>query len=317
MVVKKNPFYWEANQVHLNEVSFVMVSRDTEMQMYEAGKLDLAGGPLSALPIDAIEHLQKTGQLHGSPVSGTRFLRINTSEKIGGKSNLLSLVEYRKALAWAIDRKEITDHLLHGIKTPAYRFVPPEMELSDLGYFSDENRDLASVLLLNALEASEVTAATAEPIILGFIDIELNRALAQILQQQWEKTLGITVQLQALESKVFYQKLREKDFQIVLSSWIADYNDPINYLELFKFKDSGSNNTNWENAKYIERLNQSTICRDARERKQILREAEEILMAEMPIIPIYHEAMSFLQRSDVQDMALSPIGQVDLRWVRM
>ena len=95
-------------------------------------------------------------------------------------------------------------------------FRPPEMELSDPGYFSEENKDLASIILLNALEARELTAATAEPIVLGFIDVELNRALAQIIQQQWEKTLGITVKLQALESKVFYQKLREKDFQMVL-----------------------------------------------------------------------------------------------------
>jgi oligopeptide transport system substrate-binding protein len=310
MQVVKNPHYWEASQVHLNEVSLMMVSRDTEMQMFEDGKLDLAGGPLSAIPIDAVEHLKETGQLKGSPVSGTRFLRVNTSEKIGDKSNILSLVECRKTLSLAIDREEITKHLLHGIKTPARSFVPPEMGLSNSGYFSDGHKDFASTLFLDAL-------GQIDPIVLSFIDIELNRALAQAIQQQWEKTLGIVVKLQALESKVFYQKLREKDYQVVLSSWIADFNDPINFLELFKYKDGGSNNTNWEDAKYIERLNQSTICRDAGERKQLLREAEEILMEQMPIIPLYHEAMSFLQRSDVQDMALSPIGQVDLRWVRM
>ena len=70
MRVKKNPFYWEANEVHLNEVSFIMVSRDTEMQLFEAGKLDLAGGPLSALPIDAVEHLQKTGSITWKPCLG-------------------------------------------------------------------------------------------------------------------------------------------------------------------------------------------------------------------------------------------------------
>jgi oligopeptide transport system substrate-binding protein len=309
--VVKNPKYWDASRVHLQEVSLVMVSSDTEMQMFEDGQLDLAGALLSSLPIDAIEHLKETGQLKVSPVSGTKFLRVNTSEKIGGKPNILSLVECRKALSCAIDRSAITKDLLHGIKSPARSFVPPEMELFSLGFFSDQQRDIANILFLNALESMELTTAALQPIVLSFIDIELNRALAQVIQQQWETVLGIKILLQALESKVFYQKLRERDYQVVLSSWIADFNDPINFLEVFKFKEGGSNNTNWENAKYIELLNQSTICRDQTERRRILQEAEEILMEQMPIIPLYHEAMNFLQRSEVQDMALSPIGQVD------
>lgn len=308
---KKNPLYWDAKNVSLEEVSFVMVSSDTEMQMFEDHQLDFAGGLLSALPMDAVEHLRESNQLKKSLISGTRFLRINTSEKFAGSSNILSFVECRKALCAAIDRDAISKHLLHEIKPPAHRYVPPEMGLSAPARFSGAEPELANLLF------QEIPEEMSKSITLSFIDVEFNRSLAQTIQQQWQRILGIDVELQALESKIFYQKLREKDYQVVLGSWIADFNDPINFLEVFKYKEGGSNNTNWENANYIELLNQSTLCRDPEERKKILREAEDILLADMPIIPLYHEAMSYLQRPGVQDVALSPIGQVDLRWVHM
>lgn len=314
--VAKNPQYWDVDQVYLEEVSMVMVTSDTEIQMFEEGKLDLAGALLSSLPIDAIEQLRESGQLKASPVSGTRFIRVNTSEKIGTKPNILSLIECRKALSCALDREAITKHLLHGTKTSSSCFVPPEMELCNNCFFSNQHKNMAQLLMQSALETVKQTPDTLEPIVLSFVDIEMNRTLAQAIQQQWEESLGIRVTLQAVEWKVFLQKIREMDFQVVLGSWIADFNDPINFLEVFKFKDGGSNNTNWENAKYIELLNQSTICREQAERKKILRDAEAILMEEMPIIPLYHEAMNYLQRSDVQNLALSPIGQLDVRWTQ-
>lgn len=312
--LQKNPTYWEKDQVHLQEVSLVMVASDTEIQMFEEGELDFAGGLLSRIPMDAVEHLQETGQLKKNPVSGTRFVRINTSEKIGNTPNILSTIAFRKALSYAIDRAAITQHVLHGTKPPAHSLVPPEMELHYPSF--DQPKEMAPLFLQDALETMGQTVSSLPPLVLSFIDMELNRALAQVIQQQWEEALGIRVELQALELKVFYQKLREKEFQVVLGSWIADFNDPINFLEVFKFKNGGSNNTNWENEKYIALLNQSAICRDQAERRSILGEAEKILMAEMPIIPLYHEAMSFLQREEVREVAISPIGHVDLRWTR-
>ncbi len=314
LCVGKNPRYWEADQVRMEEVRLVMVSSDTEMQMFEEKELDLAGGLLSSLPMDAVEHLRETGQLQVSPVSGTRFLRVNTQENWAGKTNVVHSAAFRKALSFALDRPAITKHVLHDVKTPARSFVPPEMGLCKDGYFSNQDPTAANALLNEALESMQLSRATLDPIVLGFVDLGVARALAQAIQQQWETVLGIRVELQAVESKVFYQRIREKDFQIVIGSWIADFNDPINYLEVFKFKQGSSNNTNWENAKYIELLDQSTLCRNQVERKNVLQKAEEILMAEMPIIPLYHEAMHFLQRSEVQGMAFSPIGHVDVRW---
>jgi oligopeptide transport system substrate-binding protein len=86
---------------------------------------------------------------------------------------------------------------------------------------------------------------------------------------------------------------------------------------VFKFKEGSTNNTGWENPKYVDLLNRSAVCRDQKERQRLMREAEEILMSEMPIIPIFHFAINYLQNEQVKEIALSPIGQIDFRWAHI
>ena len=111
--------------------------------------------------------------------------------------------------------------------------------------------------------------------------------------------------------------MSSKEFQLAASSWVPDFNDPINFLEVFKYKQGGTNNTNWESAKYIDLLELSALCKDSEERKNFLRAAEQILMEQMPIIPVFHFALNYLLKEGLEDVALSPLGQIDFRWARM
>ncbi len=313
--VEKSQTYWDAKSVNLKELELIMVTSDTEIRMFEDNKLDWAGSPLSTLPVDAVASLKKDNKLKVSPLSGTYFLRTNTSELLRDKKNPMSSANFRKALALSVDRDSIATHILQGGQTAARSLVPPDMGLFGEGYFA-KNADPKPLLDL-ALQELSLTRETIEPVVITFIASDRNMSVAQAIQKQMETALGIPFQLEATESKVFFQKIKQKEFQLAVASWIADFNDPVNFLEVFKFKDGSTNNTSWENAKYIELLDQSAICGDQDERKQILRQAEEILMDQMPIIPIFHFAMNFLQRDGVEGIALSPIGQIDFRWTQM
>ena len=310
--VNKNPRYWEEKRVSLEEIEFIMVSSDTELRMFEEGKLDWAGSPLSTLPVDAVKHLKENKSLKISPFSATYFYRVNTGEMLGGKKNPLSNCSFRKALAKAIDREAITKHVLQGGQKPARSLVPPELGLFGSGYFSDQNQEEARALLAKALE--ELHMKQLEPIVISFSSSERNKALSQAIQKQWEQVLGIAVELKAVEAKAFFQEIKDRAFQLAAGSWVADFNDPVNFLEVFKFKEKSTNNTNWEDPRYIDLLDRSAVCKDSSERKQLLREAEEILMEQMPILPIFHFALNYLQQEGVEDVILSPIGQIDFRW---
>jgi oligopeptide transport system substrate-binding protein len=315
--VSKNSRYWESKRVLLSGIDLMMMPGDTEMRMFEEGKLDWAGSPLSTIPIDAVRSLRATDELHINPFSATYFFRVNTTEKIKDKKNPLSSVLFRKALSFCMNRKNITDHILQGGQIKALSLVPPEMGLSEKGYFHDDHRERARSLLTDALLELDLTLTKLDPIKISYSSGERNASIAQAIQKQWEEGLGIRVELEAVEPKTFFQRISQKEFQLAAGSWTADFNDPINFLEVFKYKDSSTNNTHWENPKYVDLLNRSALCRDCDERKGLLREAEQILMEQMPIIPVFHFALNYLQCNGLEEVALSPLGQIDFRWAHL
>lgn len=315
--IAKNNRYWQAKDVYLAGIDLMMLSGDTEIRMFEAGKLDWAGSPLSTVPTDAIRTFKEDGSLHVSPFSSTSFFRVNTGERVEEKKNPLSSPLFRKALASSLNRADITEHVLQGGQAPARSLVPPEMGLSERGYFHDNNPERARSVLVDALLGLDLTLEKLEPIKISYSSSERNAMIAQAVQKQWESALGIRVELDAVEPKVFYQKISQREFQLALGSWIADFDDPINFLEVFKYKSASTNNTGWESSKYVDLLNQSALCRNSEERKGLLREAEQILMEQMPIIPLFHSVLNYLQCEQLEEVALSPLGQVDFRWARL
>lgn len=308
LILKKNPSYWEAEAVHLDGVDLCIATSDTAFRMFEEHKLDWIGSPLSAIPTDAIDTLKTNHQLEYSPFLATGFCRLNVNEIIGETENPLSNPQFRRALALSLDRSSIVGNLLKGGQTIATSLVPKEMGIYGEGYFSDNSLDEA-IELLNSARGE----LPFPPIVISYRNDERSLMIAQVLQRQWQEKLGLDVSILAVEPKVYFQKVSQKDFQIAIGSWTADFNDPINFLEVFKFKSNGTNNTGWENPEYIDLLTRSGLCIDLEVRKQILRKAEEILMREMPIIPIYHFALNYVKANDLVGVSLTPQGYLDLR----
>jgi oligopeptide transport system substrate-binding protein len=301
----RNVSYWDVKNVHLQGLDLIMVNEETELRLFRDGKLDWAGSPLSNVPTDAMKDLKERGSLQVKPFSGTYLLRVNTKD-----DSPLSDPLFRKSLALAIDREQIAEHILQGGQLPARALVPPIVGLSSNGYFQDVGAKESLSLYLQKVGKK---VEELPPITLLYQAGDRNHGVALAVREQIGQ-LGISILLQPVERKTLYERLAKKQYQLAAGSWIADFNDPINFLEVFKYKESGTNNTGWENQKYIERLDLSNLCRDRESRMELLREAEEILMQEMPFIPIYHFALNYLEREGVRDVCLSPIGQIDFRW---
>ena len=135
--------------------------------------------------------------------------------------------------------------------------------------------------------------------------------IAEEVQRQWKESLGVDVQLEIKEWKAHLEDLHDGDYQIGRMGWLADFNDPIHYLELFKDKYGGTNDTRWENPKYKELLNQSALESDPLNREKMLVQAEQILMEDMPVMPIYFYINAWVKRDYVQGVIMDGLGTVD------
>lgn len=307
IVVRKNPHYYDTDSVKLEEIHLVMVDEPTELSMFEVGELDWAGSPISIIPADAIQALKDSGELHITPALGTHFFRFNVEKAPFDNKKM------RQAFSYAVDRESIVEHVLQGGQLPAMGFLPKSIALQDDPYFEDNNQDLARTLFQEALEEMGITASELPPIVLSYTMNDRHHKLSQAIQQQWKKAFNIEVVLENMEGKVFLDKRRSGEYQIANGSWIGDYSDPINFLEIFQHKTDSVNNTGWESEEFRELLNQAKQEGDVAIRNEKMHIAEDLLMDEMPVAPIFFYTYCFLKQNKVKDVHLSDIGHLNFR----
>lgn len=308
LLAVKNDHYWDAKNVKLDSIKMCMVDVDTGFKMFEGKELHWDGSPFSTIPVDAISHLAKNGRVESDPLLGTYWIRTNVDAFPCQSDNL------RKALARAIDRGSIVEHVTQGYQTPATGIVPVSMGLQDTPYFQDADAAEAANLLKAALADSDMRLEDFPTLTLTYVADSRNHRIAQAVQDQWQKNLGLHVKLEPLESKVYFDRISKKDYQLACGSWIADFNDPINFLEIFKSKTIGTNNTNWESPDYTKALEASYLSANSEERRKHLQESEKMLMDAMPVIPIYHYTMLHMKSHDLKDVVLSDSGHIDFKW---
>ncbi|QVL57816.1 MAG: peptide ABC transporter substrate-binding protein [Simkaniaceae bacterium] len=311
MEATKSPSYWDKKAVQLNQLKMVMVSEDTGFKMFDANDLNWDGSPFSTIPVDAIQSLRSEEKLHTAPVLATQWIRVNVEKAPFQEKKL------RRAFAYAVDRQAIVDHIAQGNQIPATGIVPIAMGLQQTPLFEDGNVAMAEELFNEALSQLDISVNDLPEITLLYAAAERNHLMAQALQDQWLNAFGIQIRLEPVESKVFFDRVSKKDYTLSLGNWFADFNDPINFLEVFKTKDTGTNNTNWNNPSYTELLETSYTCPSKDERAAILTKSQEVLINDMPVIPIFHYTMLYIQDKELKDVVLTTMGNIDFKWAHL
>lgn len=314
MVYEKNANYWRAKEVTLDRLEVKMIEDATSfLAAYKTGQLDFIESP----PPAEIPNLVKDGTATIEPYLGTYFYVVNVgpeAEKVDpAAGKLLKDVRVRKALNLAIDRKALVENVTKGGQAPATSFVPPAItnangtEFKNKDYFPAEG-DVA--------EAKRLLAEAGYPDGKGFPEIHVqyntttgNQNIAQALQDMWKTNLGINIKLSNQEFKVFQKTRSTKQYSIARHGWIGDYVDPMTFLDMWT-KTSGNNDAAYDNAAYDAKLNAAKMEQDADKRYALLHEAEDMLMADMPVIPLYYYTNVVCIKPEVKGLRKSILGFV-------
>ncbi len=289
IVVEKNPHYYDASMVRLNEIHYYPVSNVmTEDRMFRAGQLHLTSSmPTQKCPIYIEE---KNPNLKIDPYMGTYFYRINT------ENETLSDVRVRKALAYSIDRQLLVDKVTQCGQIPAYSFTPPGSNGYQPSTEIPYDPNLAKQLLAEAGYSSDNPFPKLEIL---FNTNEGHRKVALAIQQMWQNELGIEVELVNQDWKVYLSREMVGDFQISRAGWIGDYEDPNTFLDLMR-PNRGNNKTGWENMDFDALVEEANTINDQEKRYELLNEAEKILIDNMPIIPLYTYVRVYQLSPDVK-----------------
>ncbi|MBF0708641.1 peptide ABC transporter substrate-binding protein [Alkalihalobacillus hwajinpoensis] len=307
----KNENYWDAANVKLDKVDWAMVDdTNTEYQMYKTGELHT-----SDVPADLSEELFNDGQAQVEDQSGTYFYRFNLEMEPFQNENI------RKAFAMAVDQQKIVEFVTKNEEKPANGFVAYGFEDAAGGDFREVGGDLvttdadqAKELLEKGMEEEgydELPAVT-----LTYNTSDDHKKIAETLQQMYKEVLGVDVDLANQEWNVFSDEQKQLNLQFSRSSFLADYADPINFLESFQSGHS-MNRTGWSNEEYDSLIAQAKEETDEAKRFEYMHDAEALLFEEMPIFPIHFYNQVYLQNEDVTGIVRHPVGYMELKWADM
>ncbi|TFW47125.1 peptide ABC transporter substrate-binding protein [Bacillus sp. 005/A4HT-01/001] len=313
ITLEKNNEYWDKDTVKLKKINMSMIKdTNTELSMFKKGELDWAGSPTGSLPTESLKTLKKEGGLEIQTIAGIYNYKFNTKVKPLNNANI------RKALAYSINRQAIVDKITQGEQVPAMAIVPPTMEgFTDnkTGYFKDHDVATAKELLeKGAKELGYKSVSDLPTLKLSYNTDEGHQKIAQAIQEMWKKDLGVNVELDNSEWNVYIDKIHSGDYQIGRMGWLGDFNDPVNFLELYKDKDGGNNDTGWESKEYKQLLNDSAKETDKTKREEMLKKAEKIIIDDMPVAPIYFYTQLWVQDPKLKGVVVSGLGDVQYKW---
>ncbi len=309
LTLEKNPTYWDADSVRLNRIEASLVSDpNTALLMYEKGELDWAGHPFAFLPQDAIEKAQSSEDFVSRPIAGVFWLCLNTEQFP------LHSTKIRQALSVALNREVIANHVVSG-ETPSKSLIPITMPLTqEEELYSDSNEHLAQKLFNEGLAELNLTRSEFPTLRYSYSDIPGQKKLAEAIQQKWEQTFGIEVELTGSEWNVFFASIGERQYQIGGMIWFSVFNDPIYTLDFFKEKAHRYNAPQWESRHYQELLDLADQETDPLIREEHLKQAVLLILDEMPIIPLYMVNAKYLKSPKVQGLIVNELGQADFKW---
>ena len=302
LTVERDPMYWDAANVHLDEIQFFpSADLSTALNLYKVGEVDAL---YNHTVLNAwVEFVRDKKDWMDAPEAASIYININTTKPP------VNDVRVRKAFNLAIDKdtwvkwRKITKPLAgitpYGI-FPGYRlpqapkFDPEKARqlLAEAGYPVTRRSD-------GSYECPKFPANQVEYL---FPTATSNKIMAEYMQAQWKQNLGITVPVRAMEFKTFVDARSKLDYKgFAFGAWSADYMDPFTFLSLY-YTNENDNSTGWWDKKYVDMLNEANRTTDQAKRYELMSKAEDFMLESQPIIPVETGAVNWLKKPYVKGM---------------
>jgi len=278
--LRKNPRYWNAAEVKIETVDF-LPHHDAAfcLNTFLSGDADIIFDK-RRVPAQLLDVLRTNSYAHPFDYLCTFFYRYNVTKPPFNDPRV------RKALAMAVDKRRIVERITRAGEPPATHLTPPGIPgyeppqglgydpeearklLADAGYPGGKGFPVFRYLCQNSTQAGQIAVE---------------------LREMWQNELGVRMEIQPLEWKVFLHEQSRTNYDLSYSSWIGDYKDPNTFLDLF-MSNNGNNRTGWSDPRYDALMREANSQVDGKKRAELLRRAETILVKdEAPIVPLYFE----------------------------
>lgn len=309
----KNPEYYDQDSVKAEKLAFhLQDDQNAIYASYRSGDLDF----INSVPQEEIQKLLDTKELKIKPYVGTYFVCFNTEKEPFNDPKV------RKAFSLAIDRNFIVNQVTGQGQEPATAYVPSGVydakgaegdDFRTVGgdYYSINDEDYEK----NIEEAKKLMEEAGYKDGEGFPQIdylyntdENHKAIAEALQNMWQENLGVQVSLQNQDWNVFLKERKEGNYNIARHGWIADYNDPMSFIDMW-LTGGGNNDAQYKNEEFDKYVKAAKATSDPDERMENMHKAEDILIGEDNVVaPLYFYNNSYMMKPNIKGLYYTPLG---------
>ncbi|MFA7235973.1 MAG: peptide ABC transporter substrate-binding protein [Phycisphaeraceae bacterium] len=312
ILMARNENYWNAAAVGLRSLRLVSIDHvNTAFLAYETGAVDLLldATPLAFAP-ELLEQVAagRRNDVRAADAFGTYYYQFNCSPTlVGGKPNPFADPRVRLALAMCLDKQAVVDHVTRLRQAVARSLIPPDGTIP--GYTPAQGP------AYDPDAARRLLAEAGYPAGKNFPQVELlfntgggHGLVAQAVARMWIEQLGLHVVPSGVESKVAEERVQNGDYMIVRRSWFGDYPDPTTFLDLFA-TGASDNRAFFSDPSYDALLQQAAVTIDPAARLATLRDAEQRLLDQQPIIPIYfYKTICIYNPAKIRGVSSHPRG---------
>lgn len=309
IVLEKNPDYWDKDSIKLDTVKILLVSDvSTVLGMYENGEIDFCDVPMALL-----DNYMAEGKAKVYMSGADDWMRINFKRT---EKPWLQNLNFRKALNYAIDREAYVKMATKGLYFPATRLVLPIMAGVN-GYYCDEypiniyptkaDTAKAKEYLDKAMKELGISDPKKIAVEYTISDDETTKLMAEVLQDQVTKNLGITFDIKMVTFKQKLENDTKGDFDLIYNGWGPDYDDPMTYMELWESTNS-QNGGKYSNPEYDKLIAAARLETDKAKRMEMFRKAETILLEDAGFVPLQFRQRAWLCKDNLKNLARFFIG---------
>jgi oligopeptide transport system substrate-binding protein len=294
ILVTRNRHYWNDSATRLGAVKYLLIAdENAELIRYRAGELHVT----RVVPRGQFDWIKANlaDQLHVSPQLSTYFYGFNLNRPPFKDNPGL-----RRALSLVVDREKLAQFVLRVGELPAYGWVPPGVNDYTSQSFDYRDKPLADRVVEARRLYAQAGYSSAKPLRfeLRYNAGEVHNKLAVAIASAWKQALGVEVRLTSVEFKSLLQDIDRGDVEVFRSSWVGDYNDAYTYAQYLK-SDFGINLPRYKNPAYDLLLTRAAGEVNAAERRDLLQEAERLMLHDHPLIPIYFYVNKHLVKPEV------------------
>ncbi|MCB1071702.1 MAG: peptide ABC transporter substrate-binding protein [Chlamydiia bacterium] len=298
---QKNLSYWNKESIHIDQIHLSQLKVDIAVQMFNSGQLDCIGSSMCPAGNINVKELKESLSHYHSLRIFWQCFNLNHFP--------FNQLKVRQAFSMAINRQEILQWHI-GERLAAYTPLPYQLsQCKESPFLIREDEKKAKELFAEALDELGMKIDDFPIIYISITNID--KKSAETLKNQLERVLGVKCVIEAAEWSSHFKKMTTRNYQLGGIYWASWLNDPIYTLQSFKDVKEKVNFTGWENKSFQNLLDQSDHTTDIDKRNEFLREAEELLIKEAVVIPIFYCAGWFIKHSNLVLNSFTSNGNID------